>query len=305
MLFSSKRSDGKRVHSNDPVFAVMPFIMRGRNESAVYYKRTIPVEAMQKMVVDFRRKGIRITVFNIIVAALMQTCYRRPALNRFVAGRRLYEHHHFEAAYVVKQSMTDDGVESVAKIRVDENDTVLTIADRMRASNTDIQQEKEKEDDRLIRFFAKMPSFMIRFSATVLRFLDFYGYLPRSLQNILPFFSSVFISHLGSLGADAPFHHLYEFGTNSIFLTIGRVYDAPYKADDGGVEWKKSIDLAFTVDERICDGFYLIKSLKLLEQFLLKPELLLHPAKDALDAYRKYRPEQEELAEGDASSESK
>lgn len=288
MLFFGKRSDGKRVHSKDPVFAVMPFIMRGRNESAVYYKRTIPVEAMHKMVVDFRRQGIRITVFNIIVAALMQTCYRRPALNRFVAGRRLYEHPYFEAAYVVKQSLTDEGVESVAKIRVDENDTVLTIAQRMRESNGAIQAEKEKDDDKLIRFFAKMPSFLIRISAAVLRFLDFYGFLPRSLQDILPFFSSIFISHLGSLGADAPFHHLYEFGTNSIFLTIGRTYDVPYQTKDGGVEWKKSIDLAFTIDERICDGFYLIKSLKLLEQFLLKPELLLHPAKEELDAYRKY-----------------
>lgn len=280
------RHDGIRVRHGDPLLHVMPYIMCGRNESVVYYKRSVPIEAFQKYIVEQRRKGIRITMFNLIVASLLQTVYRRPMLNRYIIGRRLYEHRNFEATYTVKQSLTDEGLESVAKVGFDPDDTIFTVAEKMGKNTAAIKQGELKGDDKFIRLFTHMPRWFMRLVASLLRFLDFHGLLPGSFVDILPFYSTIFISHLGSLGADAPFHHLYEFGTNSMFLTIGRTYEAPYKAADGGVEWKRTIDLAFSIDERVCDGFYLIRSLKLFEQFLQNPQLLEYPASAEIDVMR-------------------
>lgn len=284
-FFRVNRSDGIRVTSADPLVTMMPYLFRTRTESIVYYKRTIPIDEIQKYIVEQRRKGARITMFSIIVAAMLQTVYRRPNMNRFIAGCRMYMHKNFEVLYTVKQSLTDDGLESVAKVRLNPEDTIFNVAKAMSEHTHNIKKGELKEDDKLIRFFCHMPRWFIRTFMTLLRFLDFYGWMPQSLIDALPFYSTVFISHLGSLGAEAPFHHLYEFGTNSIFVTIGRTYEVPYKGEDGKIEWRRSIDLAFTVDERICDGFYLISSLKMLEQFMLNPCLLEYPAKDLIDIH--------------------
>ncbi len=273
-IFSKKRSDGKPVKGGDPMNHIMPYVMRGRNESAIYFSKSYDIEPIQRYIRERRIEGKRITAFNIIVAAILQTIYQRPHLNRFVAGRRLYEHNSFDVLYVVKKLLTDDGLESVCKVNLNPHDTLDSIADTMTKHIEDIREGILKTDDKLIHFVSHLPRFSLRIAVWFVRLLDFYGLMPKSLMEAIPFYSSIFISHLGSIGASAPFHHLYEFGTTSIFMTIGRTYYAPYRNREGDLEWRKTIDLKFTIDERICDGFYMIKSLKLFDEYMQNPYLL-------------------------------
>ena len=74
------------------------------------------------------------------------------------------------------------------------------------------------------------------------------------MREILPFYSSLFISHLGSIGADAPFHHLYEFGTTSVFHDHWSNLPKSISGKDNGVEWRRMVDIAVTIDGRICDA---------------------------------------------------
>lgn len=274
-FFSKKRSDGTLVRDGDPMQHIMPYIMRGRNESAIYYKKSINVENIQAYIRQQRKEGRRITLFNIVVTALLHTLHHRPHLNRFIAGRRIYEHHGYDVSYIVKKSMTDEGDESIASVKLDEDDNIFSVTDRMKEHIDEIKVENiKKGDDYLIALFTKLPRWLVRLTVMIVRWLDFHGTMPRKLQEAIPLYSSVFFSHLGSLGADAPFHHLYEFGTTSIFITISRIYDQPHKNRYGEVEWRKFFDLMITLDERICDGYYLIKSLKLLERYFDDPSLL-------------------------------
>lgn len=275
LFFSKKRSDGTLVRDGDPMQHIMPYIMPGRNESAIYYKKSIDVEQVQAYIREQRRQGRRITLFNVVVTAILHTLYQRPHLNRFVAGRRLYQHNGYDVSYIVKKSMTDEGNESIASVELDKDDNIFTVTDRMKKHIDQIKiEDVQKGDDYLISTFSKLPRWLVRFTVTIVRWLDFHGIMPKKLQDAIPLYSSVFFSHLGSLGSDAPFHHLYEFGTTSIFITIGRIYDAPHKNRYGEIEWKKSVDLMCTIDERICDGYYLIKSMKILEKYLNDPRLL-------------------------------
>lgn len=268
---SKKRSDGNLVKGGDPMMHIMPYVMRGRNESAVYYQMTVPVGNIQKYTLEKRKEGIRITLFNVIVAALLRTINERPKVNRFVAGRRLYEHKDFEVLYVVKQQLTDEGIESVAKVKLKKGDTIFDVKENMDEHIRSVKKGEMKGDDKLVRHLAKYPRWLIRMIYRTLLWLDFNGMMPKSLIEMFPFYSTVFISHLGTLGANALFHHLYEFGTNSIFMTIGRAYEKPFKGPNGEVEWKRVIDLDLTIDERICDGFYLVRSLRLFETYLDDP----------------------------------
>ncbi|HZW97845.1 MAG TPA: 2-oxo acid dehydrogenase subunit E2 [Bacillota bacterium] len=274
LFFSTKRNDGKLVKGEDPLVRMTPFIMRKRNEAVVYYSKSYDIEVIQDFIQEKRAQGKRVTVFNVIVAALLQTIYRRPNINRFIAGRRLYDHNDISILYVVKNKLTDDALESIAEVKLSPEDTIDDIAERMKKNTDSIKDGEQKTDDKLIQAVTKLPRSFLQFALWIARLMDFYGIMPRKLQDAIPLYSSIYIAHIGTLGADAPFHHLYELGSTSIFITIGRTYDAPYKGQDGQVEWRKTLDLKITIDERISDGFYLAKSLKVFSEYMEDPTLL-------------------------------
>ena len=275
-LIGKKRNDGTLVTDLEPMTRLMPYIMRGRNESAVFIRKSVDITNIQAYIRQQRKEGRRITLFNIFVTALLHTLHARPRLNRFVAGRRIYQHNCKDVSYVVKRSFTDDASESVARIVLKENDNLFTVTDAMLEDIRALKEEEDpdKADDKLMSLLARLPRWANRFAVAFVRWLDFHGLLSEDFQQDIPLYSSIFVSHIGSLGAEAPFHHLYELGTTSIFITIGKVYDKPTKTSDGGVEWRKAVDFNFTLDERICDGYYLVKSLRLLEELLQNPALL-------------------------------
>ncbi|HZJ68804.1 MAG TPA: 2-oxo acid dehydrogenase subunit E2 [Candidatus Eisenbacteria bacterium] len=274
-IFGKKRKDGQLVKDGDPMTRIMPYIMRSRNESVIYYRNTIKVGPIRDYIKVRRKKSERITVFNVIMTAILNVLVLRPHLNRFVAGRRIYQHNSYDALYMVKLDMSDQAYESVARVSMHKNDQISSIAEKMQEQvNLIRDEEKNKTDDNLISIFTKTPRWLNRTLVQILRWADFHGFLPTYLMKNIPLYSSVFVSHLGSIGGHPPFHHLYEVGTNSIFLTLGKVYDKPFRGKNDEVEWCEVIDLAFTIDERICDGYYLMKSLNIFDRLLENPELL-------------------------------
>ncbi|MDO5733241.1 MAG: 2-oxo acid dehydrogenase subunit E2 [Eubacteriales bacterium] len=274
LFFKRNRSDGKQVSGGDPLNYIMPYLIRSRVEAQVYSTYTIQLDAIDAFIRENRRQGRRITFFNVLVAALLKTIAERPRLNRFIAGRRIYEHKNFEVLYVVKAEMSEAGNESVAKVSFDYEDTIYEVSEKMAASTQQVKSGELKNDDKFIRLLLRMPRWAIRSIFATYRWLDFHGMAPQAGIESFPFYSSVFVSHLGTLGGNAAYHHLYEMGTTSIFLTIGSPTEVPIRGDDDQLEWSKQIDLAFNVDERICDGYYLVKSLRLFQRYMNDPWLL-------------------------------
>ncbi len=277
LFFSKKRTDGNVVKGGDPMNYIMPYVMKSRMEAQVFTSYPIRLEAINEFIRQNRRKGVRITFFNVLVAALLKTTVERPRLNRFIAGRRIYEHKNFEVLYVVKEAMTETANESVARVRFAPEDTVYDVAKKMAEQTDKIKHGVLKDDDAVIRLLLKAPRCIIRAIFALYRWMDFYGIVPSAALEAFPFYSSVFVSHLGTIGGNAAYHHLYDMGTTSIFITIGKSSERAQKADDGSVEWGKEIELAFNVDERICDGYYLVKSLRLFERYMNDPWLLELP----------------------------
>jgi hypothetical protein len=279
-FLSKKRSDGILIKDIDPYAMLVPYVMRGRNESAVYYSKSIDVTPALEYLGQRKEHGEYITVFNLIIAAIKRTVYERPKLNRYIAGRRVYQHKNFEAIYIVKRSLTDKSGDSIARVVLDPADDILSVAKKVNEFNKELKAGLEKGDDKLMELASWMPRWMIRFLVSLIRVADFHGLLPKAVIEILPFYSSIWIANLGSIGADAPFHHLYEIGTTSVFMTIGKIQEKSVHTENGDVN-HKFINLMFTIDERICDGFYLIRSLRLFERYMAKPQLIDRPPTDA------------------------
>ena len=105
--------------------------------------------------------------------------------------------------------------------------------------------------------------------------MDKHGILPKAVINVSPFHTSAFLTNMGSLGIDSIYHHIYDFGTTSMFLSMGKKKKSfVYDSDKDDIIEDKSITLAFVGDERICDGYYYARSFRNIAKYLRHPELL-------------------------------
>lgn len=268
------RSDGKKVKNLPPFFRVIPSIMLDRADSQVYFKQDIPIKALDEYIDKKAEEGIKLSYMHIIYAALVRIIALRPCLNRFAMNGSIYERDKIYVSLVVKKSLTDEGQETSIKLPFNGNETLIEIKDVL---DSVIEKNKDtstvNNTDSLAKAFSLVPDGLIRFAIKFLFFLDRHGLMPKKIIEASPFHTSVFLTNVGSLGIDSIYHHLYNFGTTSMFFAMGKKKKS-YIYDDDEIKEEKCITLAFVGDERICDGYYYANSFKLLNKYLKKPELL-------------------------------
>ena len=120
--------------------------------------------------------------------------------------------------------------------------------------------------DGILKFFLSLPKWILSIVVKIVFFLDRKGINPDAITKGDLNYSTILLSNLGSIKTNSVYHHLNEYGTNSIVVTIGTI-----KEENG----KKIVDIIATLDERIADGFYFAKSIQLAEYLAKNPELLL------------------------------
>lgn len=268
------RADGKKAKDLQPFFYVIPHIMKTRSDSQVYFKIDVPLEELDRYIAEKAEQGIKMSYMNIIYAALVRLLNDRPNLNRFAINGRIYDRNEINVSLAIKKNMTDEGTETTIKIPFTGKENIFEIKEIL---DKEIAKNKENDENNKTDAFAKalslIPSFIVRFFINILRVLDNHGLLTKSILKISPFHTSVFLTNVGSLGIDYIYHHLYDFGTTSLFLAMGKKKES-YIYEDDEIRKTKCISLGFVGDERICDGYYYASSLKLLTRLLKKPELL-------------------------------
>ncbi len=276
------RPDGTYVHDLPPLRRVIPHLMRTRTESIVYFQQRIEVDGLLDWL-DATNAGRttseRVTVFHVFLTAIARTMRLRPQTNRFVAGRRTYQHEDVSISFVVKQGMTEEAQESEARVVLTGKEAV----DDVRRLVDDVVRRERAAverggDDRLVDFFSSWPRPVLSGIAGGLRWLDYHNLIPRALVEAIPLYTSVYVVHAGSIGIDPPFHHLYEIGTASAFVSIGRVAAQPVVDEAGAVVARQCLDVVYTLDERAADGFYFARTAEVIRRLVTEPDLLADPA---------------------------
>ena len=268
------RSDGKKIKKLTPIFKIMPCVMLDRVDSQVYFKQDIALKHLDEYIDRKAEEGIRLSYMNIIYAAIVRIIGERPRLNRFAMNGALYQRDKIYVSLVIKKSLTDDGVETPLKLPFNGDENIFEIKEKLDAAiekNKDI--EVSNKTDKLVSILSAIPSGLIRAIVKFLMFLDKHGVMPKKIIEASPFHTSVFLTNVGSLGIDSIYHHIYNFGTTSMFFSMGKKKKS-YIYEDEEFKEEKCITLAFVGDERICDGYYYASSFKLLSKYLKKPELL-------------------------------
>jgi hypothetical protein len=257
-----RRFDGDLARDVPATRRIMPFLMRTRTESAVYFEQRIDAEpGLRRLARLDADAGVRATFFHLVMHAVVETLGERPRLNRFVSGRRIYQRKGIWISYSAKKALSDDAPIFVVKRELTPGGT---LADTVKVTQADVSEgrsDRPSHVDKELGVFLRLPTFLLAALVWLLRWLDAHNLAPRALIGPDPMFASVFIANLGSVRLDAAYHHLYEYGNIPIFVTVGKVHDAVVPMPDGGVAVRKQVLLRWSFDERIEDGLYCARAL--------------------------------------------
>lgn len=275
-LFTKKRRDADLVKANDAIGAIVPFIMPKRCDAEVSSKVEIDVTDLVKFVdsQDEEKLGYKMTCFHALTSVFAKTFYNRDALNRFVKNKRLYQRKKVTFAFIAKNKLSDSGEERIICLDIEKNDNIMTLSKKMAVDVFKVRSEGTNDMDGILNFFTKLPNFILTIIVRFIFFLDRKGINPKSLTEGDTNYASLILSNLGSIKTNSCYHHLNEYGTNSIVVTIGTIRE---------VNGRKIVDITSTLDERIADGFYFAKSIQLAEYIAGKPEILLEDFEKQVD----------------------
>ncbi len=275
------RRDGKLLRDIDAMHYVMPLMYPNRCDNEAYMTLSIDISKTDEYIHKFNNThdDCKISVFDIVIAAALKTIRLRPQMNRFIANKTMYQRNNINAAFTVKKTFKDDGDETLARIETTDDDTLESICYKVRKQIALCKTQDDSSTDAM-NIIKKLP--FKQLIGAIARFLDRHGWMPQSVIATDPYQCSVVLTNLGSIGMNIGYHHLMNWGTNSIFIIVGTKKDKPHFDANGNVTMKKEIDLSFTIDERIADGFYYGRSLKLIKKLVENPTLMECPLSESI-----------------------
>ena len=274
------RREGRRIRTLPAMNYVVPFIMKERNDTQNCFEDVIDITNIEKFLYEKKQQGYNdMTLLHVILAAYVRVVAERPGINRFCAGQRIYARNNVECVMTIKKELSLESPDTCIKVEFDPRDNIYNVYKKFQ--KTALKAVEETTDfDNTAKILTKIPRPILRGTISLLKWLDYHGWLPKALMNVSPFHGSMIITSMGSIGIPAIYHHLYNFGTLPFFISYGSIFTADAIKRDGSRERHHFVTLKVVTDERICDGYYYASAFKRFKRYLLHPEML----EDVLDS---------------------
>lgn len=297
-----KRADGKRIRNIDPIVSLTPYLMPMRCDAQVMMDFKVDFEKLTRYIAAKREEGYQITFLEILIAAFVHTVAEIPEANRFIVNKQLYARKDLTVAFtVLKEGGSGVNVEeNTVKCKFLATDTIFDVTERVKKA---VEQSKKEEVDNTTMKIAKVLANPLLANPLValIRFLDRVGLLPGAIVDASPFHTSVFMTNMASIGMPAVKHHIYNFGTTSMFFSIGMVERTTGVGPDGKAVRKRMLPLGVVADERICAGAVYARLVDGIIKGLNDPSILEKPAEniryEEVTSYRLDKAEQKRLQE--------
>lgn len=275
-----RRSDGKKVKNMDIIERLTSHFMPDRNDAMNMIMSEVRCEKIDEFIASKRLEGIKYSYMDIVIASIVRMLAVRPMLNRFVMRGKVYQRNGIFVSLSVKKSLKDTGESTEVKVGFTGKETLQEIT---KMFNDEIAScvNQANGAEKVAKVFNKTPNFLLRFIMSIIRFLDRRGMLPKALIKASPFHTSVFLTNLKSIKCDAIFHHVYNFGTTGMFISMGKEKICPVVDENDNLTTGKVMKLGITMDERYCDGFYYARSLRMFTNYIENPELLELPFEES------------------------
>ncbi|MBQ9814616.1 MAG: 2-oxo acid dehydrogenase subunit E2 [Lachnospiraceae bacterium] len=279
------RFDGKLIKDLDPMHVITPILYPNRCDCEAYISERIELAPIREYLAKKNQNEelFPYTVFHIVVTAILKTLTLRPKMNRFVANKLMYQRNDVIASFVVKKLFSDEGEEALALVKALPEDTIDSIHKKLFDQISTSRSDKVDKSSESMDIVSRMPRRLTRLFCEIICFLDRIGKCPRGLIATDPYYTSVVLSNLGSIKLQSGYHHLTNWGTCSLFCILGEIKNRASIDENGNTVVKETMDLGLTVDERLADGYYYSKTLRLIRKLLTNPELLELPMGEEID----------------------
>lgn len=266
------RADGKKLKNADPMYTVASHIMNKRTDAMNMITIDIPYEPIQEYLNAKRKEGVPLSHMAVLIAAYLHTAAEYPELNRFIVNKKAYARNEYSVAMVVlKSGSSDHG--TMSKMYFENTDTIFEVHNKIESyveANRNAPENNGTE--KMIKFLLSVPGILV-IGVPFFKFLDRYGLLPKKIIDMSPFHNSLAISNLISIRTNHIYHHCYNFGTTSLFITMGNLREVPKRHGDE-VVFERCLPLGVVMDERICSGAYFASAFRKMEKYLKNPALL-------------------------------
>lgn len=273
-----RRPEGRRVKGLDPIVQIMPYLMPQRCDAQVFLSHDADYEPLMRYIADKSREGVKITFMELLIAAYVRAASQVPEINRFIMNKQHYNRTELTVSFTLLLDTKDDSLEENAvKIKFDPTDTIFDVSARVKKAIV----ENRKADEP--GFLIKLASFLLRVPGLanlvvgLVKLLDRYGICPKALIDFLPFHCSMFITNMASIGMTRVYHHIYNFGNTSLFMSLGTPIRSNAVNKDGSVYRKAILPIGMTADERVCGGAMYARLFAHMKRILNHPEELELP----------------------------
>ena len=298
------RPDGRRVKGIDPAVRITPYVMPMRCDAQVFLQHKADYELMARYIAKKGAEGEKITFMQIIIAAFVRTISQHPEINRFIMNKQFFSRKNCTVSFtMLKEQLNPDAGETAVKIKFDLTDTIFDVRDRM---NAVIEASRGVENqnfvDKLLAFLFAVPG-LPTLIIQLVRLLDRYGLCPGALLDELPFHTSMYITNNASIGLHHVNHHIYNFGSTSLFFGMG-TQERVAVMENGQVRMKRYLPIGITADERVCSGAHYAEFFLTMKHYLGHPEELeLPPETVKFENKCEYHVPKVKKAEGTAQQE--
>lgn len=276
------RKDGVLLRDLPSIQFITGIIYPNRCDNEAYISERVDLTPIKAYIARKNQEetDFPYTFFHVVVAALVKTIMLRPKLNRFIVNGNFYMRNNISASFVVKKEFSDHGAEALATLHAQEDDTVESVHEYIRSQVKSCRSEKADPTTDSMDMLNRLPRWISKTAIHFIMWLDKHGWVPSSMIETDPYYSSVVISNLGSIKLKSGYHHLTNWGTCSLFCIIGEKKMTPVFDENGNATMRETLDLGMTIDERLADGYYYSRSIWLLKYLLEHPEELEKPLKE-------------------------
>lgn len=272
---------GARLFLEDPIIGLTPYLMPKRDDSQVMVTQQIDCDTLTRYIRAQRDRGAQLSYMDLVIAAYVRTVAKYPQFNRFIMNKKIYARNHIAISLAILKMTEGDKIqETTIKVKIPPQATLKDVHDLFaQAIEENRKPSTENLTDKVATLLLRAP-WLTTVIVSLARFADRYGFMPKALLEASPFHTSMFITNMASLGMPSVYHHIYNFGTTSVFIGMGRIERKPEPLAQGGVRFTRIIPLGVVIDERIACGAEYSRAFTYMRDLLLNPALLEVPPEE-------------------------
>ena len=144
------RYDGRRLRTIPPMSALMPYLMKVRADSQNQFEDTIDITHIENYLAEKKKEGYTdMGLLHIIIAAYVRAVAERPALNRFIAGQRIFHRDKLECLMTIKKDMTLESPDTCIKVEFDPRDNIYNVYKKFQKAVITAKNEEDRKSTRL------------------------------------------------------------------------------------------------------------------------------------------------------------